>query len=304
MAEICLLGTGGMLPLKDRFLTSLYVEQNGKALLIDCGEGTQVAMGMHGLKMSRVEALLITHDHADHVTGLPGLLLSIGNCSRTEPLDIYMPESCVGAVKALMSVCGYLPYEVVFHTLSSKEAQSFTMEKIDPMLTVKTIPLQHSTPCIGYSMEFVRKPVFDPQKAKALNIPVQLWKKLHAGESVTLDDGTVIASEQVTGEKRAPLKITYTTDTRPLDSIVEFAKDADLFICEGMYGDREKKQSMEEKGHMLMQDACELAKRADAKRLWLTHYSPAEKEPESYAEELKAIFGEVSVSADGMKLTL
>ena len=178
------------------------------------------------------------------------------------------------------------------------------MEKIDPMLTVKTIPLQHSTPCIGYSMEFVRKPVFDPQKAKALNIPVQLWKKLHVGESVTLDDGTVIASEQVTGEKRAPLKITYTTDTRPLDSIVEFAKDADLFICEGMYGDREKKQSMEEKGHMLMQDACELAKKAGAKRLWLTHYSPAEKEPESYAEELKAIFGEVSVSADGMKLTL
>lgn len=304
MAEICLLGTGGMLPLKDRFLTSLYVENNGKAVLIDCGEGTQVAMGMHGLKMSRVEALLITHDHADHVTGLPGLLLSIGNCSRTEPLDIYLPESCMDAVKSLMSVCGYLPYEVVLHTLSSSECESFKIERIDPMLTISTLPLKHSTKCIGYSFEFYRKPVFAPEKAKALGVPVQMWKKLHAGEDVTLNDGTVITQEQVTGGQRAPLKITYTTDTCPLDSIVSFAENADLFVCEGMYGTMDKKQSMDEKGHMLMQDACELAKKANAKRLWLTHYSPAEKEPALYEDELKAIFPEVSVSVDGMKLSL
>ncbi len=304
MAEICLLGTGGMLPLKDRFLTSLYIEQNGKALLVDCGEGTQVAMGMHGLKMSRVEALLITHDHADHVTGLPGLLLSIGNCSRTEPLDIYLPTSCMNAVKSLMSVCGYLPYEVALHPLSFSEAESFRIERIDPLLTINTLPLEHSTKCIGYSFEFYRKPVFDPQKAKALDVPVQFWKKLHAGEDVTLENGQVITQSQVTGGQRAPLKITYTTDTRPLESIVGFAENSDLFVCEGMYGTLDKKQSMEEKGHMLMQDACELAKKANAKRLWLTHYSPAEKEPAVYEDELKAIFPEVSVSADGMKISL
>ena len=304
MAEICLLGTGGMLPLKDRFLTSLYIEQNGKALLVDCGEGTQVAMGMHGLKMSRVEALLITHDHADHVTGLPGLLLSIGNCSRTEPLDIYLPTSCMNAVKSLMSVCGYLPYEVALHPLSFSEAESFRIERIDPLLTINTLPLEHSTKCIGYSFEFYRKPVFDPQKAKALDVPVQFWKKLHAGEDVTLENGQVITQSQVTGGQRTPLKITYTTDTRPLESIVGFAENSDLFVCEGMYGTLDKKQSMEEKGHMLMQDACELAKKADAKRLWLTHYSPAEKEPAVYEDELKAIFPEVSVSVDGMKISL
>lgn len=304
MAEICLLGTGGMLPLKDRFLTSLYIEQNGKALLVDCGEGTQVAMGMHGLKMSRVEALLITHDHADHVTGLPGLLLSIGNCSRTEPLDIYLPTSCMNAVKSLMSVCGYLPYEVALHPLSFSEAESFGIERIDPLLTINTLPLEHSTKCIGYSFEFYRKPVFDPQKAKALDVPVQFWKKLHAGEDVTLENGQVITQSQVTGGQRAPLKITYTTDTRPLESIVGFAENSDLFVCEGMYGTLDKKQSMEEKGHMLMQDACELAKKANAKRLWLTHYSPAEKEPAVYEDELKAIFPEVSVSVDGMKISL
>ena len=240
----------------------------------------------------------------DHVTGLPGLLLSIGNCSRTEPLDIYLPTSCMNAVKSLMSVCGYLPYEVELHPLSFSEAESFGIERIDPLLTINTLPLEHSTKCIGYSFEFYRKPVFDPQKAKALDVPVQFWKKLHAGEDVTLENGQVITQSQVTGGQRAPLKITYTTDTRPLESIVGFAENSDLFVCEGMYGTLDKKQSMEEKGHMLMQDACELAKKANAKRLWLTHYSPAEKEPAVYEDELKAIFPEVSVSVDGMKISL
>ncbi|MBR6385494.1 MAG: ribonuclease Z [Ruminococcus sp.] len=304
MPEICLLGTGGMLPLKDRFLTGLYAEYGGKAILIDCGEGMQVAFGMHGLKMSKVEMILITHSHADHVTGLPGLLLSIGNCSRTAPLDIYMPESCENAVKNLMSVCGYLPYEVVIHTFSDNEPFSFKAEKIDPMLTINTIPLKHSVECAGYNLILEKKPVFDPNKAKALGVPVQMWKKLHAGESLTLDDGKIISPDDVTGEKRPPVKITYVTDTLPLPEIIPFAENSELFVCEGMYGDLSKKQSMNEKGHMLMQDACELAKKANVKKLWLTHYSPAEKDPSVYEEELKNIFPNVAVSTDGIKLNI
>lgn len=304
MAEICLLGTGGMLPLKDRFLTSLYAEFNGKAVLIDCGEGTQIAMGVHGVKMSRIEMLLITHDHADHIAGLPGLLLSIGNCSRTEPLDVYMPESCKPAVESLMSICGYLPFEVVMHTIPEDRETSFRAEKIDPMLTVNTIPLAHSTKCIGYSLCLERKPVFAPEKAKALGVPVQFWKKLHSGESVTLDGGKTVSPDDVTGEKRPPLKITCTTDTLPLPEIADFARNSTLFVCEGMYGSMDKKESMNEKGHMLMQDACMLAKSADAERLWLTHYSPAEKDPSVYSEELKAIFPDVVVSSDGEKISL
>ena len=304
MAEICLLGTGGMLPLKDRFLTSLYAEYGGKAILIDCGEGTQVAMVKHGLKMSRIEMLLITHAHADHVTGLPGLLLSIGNCSRTLPLEIYFPESCRSTIESLMSVCGHLPYETVLHGLPEHEPVSFKAESIDPMLTVTTVPLRHSVDCIGYSLELTRKPVFEPEKAKSLEVPVEYWKKLHAGETVELDDGRRITPDAVTGEKRPPLKVTYTTDSLPIDSISEAAKGADLFICEGMYGTPDKKQSMNEKGHMLMQDACEIAAEAGVKRLWLTHYSPAEKDPVQYAEELKEIFPETEVPDDGIKITL
>lgn len=304
MADLCLLGTGGMLPLKDRFLTSLYAEFSGKAVLIDCGEGTQVAMGAHGLKMSRIDMLLITHAHADHVTGLPGLLLSVGNCSRTEPLDIFFPESCRSTIESLMSVCGRLPYETLLHGLPEHESVSFKADMIDPMLTVTTVPLKHSTDCIGYSLNLFRKPVFLPEKAQELGVPVQYWKQLHSGEAVTLEDGRVISPGDVTGEKRDPLKITYITDSLPDASLAAAAKGSDLFICEGMYGTEDKKDSMNEKGHMLMQDACIIAEKAGAKRLWLTHYSPAEKDPQQYEDELKRIFPETVIPEDGIKITL
>ncbi|MDE6679047.1 MAG: ribonuclease Z [Ruminococcus sp.] len=304
MPEICLLGTGGMLPLKNRFLTSLYAEYNGKAVLIDCGEGTQVALAQHGLKMSRIENIFITHSHADHITGLPGLLLSIGNCSRTMPLDIYLPESAEEMVRNLISVCGGLPYEVKIHLLPDRNTTAFTAEKIDPLLTVSTIPLAHSVNCIGYKLTLLRKPVFEPEKARQLGIPVRYWKTLHGGAGVTLDDGRKISPSDVIKEQRKPINISYITDTLPVDEITDFVRNSDLFVCEGMYGDISKKQSMNEKGHMLMQDACEIASKADVRNLWLTHYSPAESNPEVYEDELKSIFESVNISRDGDKLSL
>jgi ribonuclease Z len=304
MAEICLLGTGGMMPLKDRFLTSLYAEYNGKAVLIDCGEGTQVAIAKHGLKMSRIELILITHCHADHVAGLPGLLLSIGNSSRTEPLTIAAPGSCVPVIEKLVSICGGLPYEVELRGLPEDRPFGFPAEMVDPMLSVRTMPLSHRVSCLGYTLLLKKKPPFLPNNAKAIGVPVELWKHLHSGETVVLEDGTRVPPEAVTGPKTPPMKITYTTDSLPLEDISEFAQGADLFICEGMYGLPEKKASMNEKHHMLMQDACDLASEAKAKRLWLTHYSPAEKDPAVYAGELHRIFPEAVISADGEKITL
>lgn len=304
MAEICLLGTGGMLPLPNRFLTALYAEYNGKAVLIDCGEGTQITAAKHGLKLSRIELILITHSHADHVAGLPGLLLSIGNCSRTEPLVIVAPESCILVIEKLMSICGYLPYEVKLKALPENSPCEFAADMIDPMLTIQSLPLSHTVSCLGYSLLLKRRAEFLPQNAKALNVPVEYWKRLHSGESVTLADGRSIAPEEVTGGEKKPLKICYTTDTLPLSELESFAAEADLFVCEGMYGAVDKKASMDSKGHMLMQDACRIAKNADVGRLWLTHYSPAEKEPAAYAEELKSIFQETVVSEDGISITL
>lgn len=304
MPEICLLGTGGMLPLKNRFLTSLYVEYDGKAILIDCGEGTQVAIAQHGLKISHIETILITHGHADHIAGLPGLLLSIGNCSRINPIDLYIPESIEKIINNLISICGGLPYEIKIHKLPDRESIIFTADKINPMLTISTIPLEHSVNCLGYKLSLSRKPVFEPEKAKQLNIPLKYWKVLHGGSSVILDDGRKILPEDVIKEKRLSINISYITDTLPIDEIKNFVSGSDLFICEGMYGDMSKKQSMNEKGHMLMQDACKIAFESDVKRLWLTHYSPAENNPYDYEEELKNIFYSVDISNDGNKISL
>lgn len=304
MPDITLLGTGGMLPLKDRFLTSLYYEQNGKALLIDCGEGTQVAFAQHGKRLSKIQAIFITHLHADHVCGLPGLLLSLGNTGRSECLPIYCGTSAVMTVRHLLAVTGGLPFDVEIIPVNEKKAQTIPMPGIDPLLTVRTLPLQHRVPCLGYQIELGKKPEFLPEQARALQIPVQFYKTLHSGEDVYLPDGRFIRSADVTGEPRKPLKLTYTTDTLPIPEIAAFAQDSDLFICEGMWGSEDKKDSMNEKRHMLMQDACRLAAAAAVKRLWLTHYSPAEKEPEQYADILRGIYPDVVISKDGQQLTL
>ena len=304
MPEAVLAGTGGMLPLADRFLTGLYVSHEGKALLIDCGEGMQVALASAGCKLSRIDTILLTHCHADHVTGLPGLLLSLGNCTRREPVKLFFPQSMQSAVTALMSVCGRLPYDVLFSSLPEDKSVSFPLEDIDPMLTVTTLPLSHSVPCLGYRLSFSKRPRFDPQAAEALGVPKEFWKRLHGGESITLSDGRSVSPAEVTGAERRPTVITYVTDTLPLPGITEFAAGSDLFVCEGMYGSPDKTQSMDSKGHMLMQDACRLAKGADVKELWLTHYSPAEKSPQDYAAELRSIFENTVISEDGQSIAL
>lgn len=299
MPEICLLGTGGMMPLKDRWLTSCYIGHNGRAVLIDCGEGTQIALAEQGKKISRIDTVLITHCHADHVSGLAGFLLSMGNSSRTQPLDIFLPEGKTPMIKNILCICDRLPFEVNFHELSLSGKTEFSCAQIDTMLKISSLPLRHSTDCLGYSLSFGKKAEFLPERAKALDIPVKYWKALHCGETVILDDGREVSGAQVTGSPRKPVKITYVTDTLPFNGIADFAFGSDLFICEGMYGDETKKQSMDKKGHMLMQDACKLAEIAECKRLWLTHYSPAEKDPEEYAHKLRLIFPNVTVSRDG-----
>ena len=292
-----------MLPLKNRFLTSCYIEHEGKGVLIDCGEGTQVAAAKAQIKISRICVILLTHTHADHITGLPGLLLSIANTERTEPLEIYAPKNALGVVEALLKITGKLPYRIEIKTLETREMSTMRLDAIDPMLELRALPLKHSTICLGYSLTLYHKRVFLPERADELGVPLRERKTLHNGESITVD-GKTITPEMVTDEPRAPQRLTYVTDTLPINEISGFASGSELFICEGMYGDTEKKKSMNEKGHMLMQDACTLAKRAEVKELWLTHYSPAEPEPKVYKEELRRIFPRVKISKDGQKTVI
>lgn len=304
MPEVTLAGTGGMMPLTYRWLTCCYYQQNGHAVLIDCGEGTQIALTAADCRHSKIDVILITHTHADHVSGLPGLLLSLGNSGRTEPLDIYLPEGKTKIVCGLLNICDRLPYPVRFNELPLDRECSFVLPQIDPLLQVRSLPLCHSTHCLGYSLTLTRRQEFQPQKAKELEVPLKLWRVLHGGEAVTLDDGRVITPEMVTVANRRPIKVTYVTDTLPIASITEFARGSQLFICEGMYGEREKKSDMNSKKHMLMQDACRLAAAAEAETLWLTHYSPACPAPWVFKDELRKIFPAVTISKDGQKIEL
>lgn len=300
MIEVCLLGTGGMMPLVNRFLTSLFVKCNGYGILIDCGEATQIAIKKAKLSPADIDYILITHFHADHISGITGLLLSMGNCDRVKPVIIVGPKGIETVVRSLMIIAPELPFEVRFIDCDTKS----DFINLIPY-RIQYFKLKHKIPCLGYNIFLDRLPEFKPEKAKENNIPIKYWNKLQHGEIVIDDEsGEKYTQEMVTGNIRKGLKISYLTDTRPCDNIVNLCKDSDLFICEGMYGDETKKDSVKSKMHMTMQEACEIANKTNPKEMWLTHYSPAETKPQIYENELKNIFKNVSIVKDGIKKTL
>ncbi len=299
MIDVTLIGTGGMIPLPERYLASCLIEYNGKSILIDCGEGTQISMHKGRLSMNKIEAILITHCHADHVSGLPGLLLTIGNQGRTEPLYIIAPRGSTRYLNSLLIVCGYLPYEVRILELHDTKPQQF--EQIG--FNITSIPLKHHINCLGYSLELKLKPRFQPEKAKKLNIPVKFWKMLHGGSSVKVDDITY-TPDMVLGEPRKSIKISYVTDTRPVKHITDIVKDSDLFICEGMYGEDEQHANAVEKMHMIFSEAAGIAKKAEVNELWLTHFSPSMSRPDEFLSYAANVFPNTKIGRDLMTTTL
>jgi len=293
--DVTLIGTGGMVPLPDRFLASCLIEYNGKSILIDCGEGTQISLHKGKLSMNKIDTILITHCHADHISGLPGLLLTIGNAGRTEPIYIITPRGSYNIINSLLVVCGYLPYEVKIAELHDTEPSEF--ERIGFKIT--SIPLKHHINCLGYSLELFLKPHFQPDKAKNLNIPLKLWRELHKGNNVHLENKT-ITPDMVLGNPRKPIKISYVTDTRPVKLINNIIKDSNLFICEGMYGDDAQYDNAVGKMHMIFSEAANIALKANVKELWLTHFSPSMPEPEQFIDTARNIFPNTFIGNDLM----
>lgn len=302
MIDVCLLGTGGMMPLPNRYLTSLLVRYNGKCILIDSGEATQIAMKKKGISAKPIDVICFTHYHADHISGLPGLLLTMGNAERTEPLLMVGPKGLERVVNSLRVIAPELPFKINFMELNEDEKE-FSLEEF-PEFTIKAFKVNHNITCYGYTMELKRQGKFNVEAAMAAGIDRQYWNKLQKGNTIELEDGRVFTPDMVLGETRKGLKLTYTTDSRPTESIVENAKDSDLFICEGMYGEPDKIAKAKEYKHMTFYEAAKMASRAGVKELWLTHYSPSLVNPAEYLPETKKIFQNVVAAKDGRSVTL
>lgn len=298
MLKVTLLGTSGMMPTKDRWLSSCLLCANGHSVLIDCGEGTQIAMRRAGEKFKPIDIICITHFHADHISGLPGILLSLCNDGRTEPLTMLGPKGLSKIVSSLCVITPGLTFDIICREYSS----GGLIEVIDD-ITVKAFLVRHGIPCLGYTFMLSRKREFQKEKAIENNVPLRLWSTLHKGKSAEYD-GILYTPEMVLGKERKGLKVTYCTDTRPVPTIAENAADSDLFICEGMYGDNDKLPRAKETYHMLFSEAAGLALSAQVKRLWLTHYSPSLNTPEDYLSAAADIFPSAECGTDGKTIEL
>ena len=293
MLDVCLLGTGGMMPLPYRWLTSLLTRYNGSSLLIDCGEGTQVAMKKAGFSAKPIDVMCFTHYHADHISGLPGMLLTMGNAERVEPLTMIGPKGLERVVEALRTIAPELPFEIRYIEIDGPE---MTIELNG--YVIHAFRVTHNVVCYGYTLEIKRAGLFNVEAAKQLPIPKNYWGRLQHGETVAYE-GCTYTPDMVMGEPRKGIKLTYCTDTRPTQSLVEAAKGSDLLICEGMYAEPEKLAKAKQYKHMTFYEAARVAKDAEVGQLWLTHFSPSLIHPENYMDAVRKIYKEASLGKDG-----
>ncbi len=298
MLDVCLLGTGGMMPLPRRWLTALMMRYQGSSILIDCGEGTQIAIKEKGWSFKPIDVICFTHFHGDHISGLPGLLLSMGNAERHEPLTLIGPKGLERVVNALRVIAPELPFELKFLEFQGPE-EVIQMEGY----RLKAFRVNHNVTCYGYTIEIDRVGRFDAQRAKAAQIPLKYWNPLQKGKVIE-EEGKIYTPDMVLGPARKGIKLTYCTDTRPTQSIADNARLSDLFICEGMYGEAQKEQKAREYKHMTFKEAAKLAKEAQVKELWLTHYSPSLVYPEAFLEETREIFPNTYPGKDGKSVEL
>jgi ribonuclease Z len=293
-----MLGTGGTMPLPGRWLTALLVRSGRDMVLFDCGEGTQISWKMRGWGFRWVGAICLSHMHADHIMGLPGLLLQLAHSERVEPVQIIAPRGGARRIAALLSLAGHLPYQIEVVELSGGEEFP-----LPGGLLGACLPVDHGPPCLAYRVDLARGRPFQPERARELGVPLPLWRRLQRGEAVAWEGGSA-TPDDVLGPPRPGLRVVYITDTRAIPTLPPFIGTADLVVCEGMYGPADEADKARENGHMTFRQAAELARAAGARQLWLTHFSPSLDNPRQFLKEARAVFPDTVVGQDGMTTAL
>lgn len=298
MIDVCLLGTGGMMPMPGRWLSCALVRCGANLTLIDCGEGTQIPWKIAGWGFRQLGTICLTHMHADHVAGLPGILFMVAHAGRTEPLDIYGPAGTTYFLDGLLRIAAGMPFPVIIHEL--KGSSSF---ELPGGLQASCCPASHGIPCLAYRLDLARKPAFLPEQARALGLPVQLWSKLQHGQDVEYE-GQSFTPDQVLGAARRGISLAVITDTRPTEQLSSFAQDVDLLICESMYDDPEDLPLARANGHMLAEESARIALKAGAHQLVLTHFSPKIMDTSRAEKAARRVFPHTRAAKDGMVITL
>jgi len=304
MIDITLLGTASLMPIPERALTSVFLTCGGISVLFDCGEGTQTAARKEGVSLMKTDIIALSHYHGDHIFGLPGLFQTMFSMGRTEPLYITGPAGLHNALEPILKLTGFTAFEIRPLVLPREGLYLSKLlggRQTDAKLT--PFDTEHRVPSRGYCFTLDRAGKFLPEKAKELYVPLIQWKQLQRGQSVSFD-GKTVKPEQVMGEARKGLKFVFSGDTSYCASLVSAAHDADLLVCDATYALDEQAKLALDHGHMTFSEAALTAKQANAKRLWLSHYSQMIEDPKQYLDNAKSVFPHAECGEDGMKIQL
>ena len=298
MIDLLFLGNGAMMPLPDRWLSSVLVRVRDEVMLLDCGEGTQIPWRRTGWGFKRLSLICLSHTHADHVAGLPGILHAVAIAGRERPLRIVGPVGTAAVVDGLRTIAPALPFDVEVDELDAGDHRPAIAG-----MSLRVIQGEHRVPVLLYRFDLPRGREFLPDRAIRLGVAREDWGDLTKGGTVTLD-GRVVTYDDVHGPERTGISFGFATDTRPVAAAAPFFRSVDMLVCEGTYGDDADAENAVRNKHMTFREAATIAAEARVGSLVLTHFSPKMGSPGEWSDNAVAVFQPVELAQTGWARTL